>query len=116
MSDLTRATRRNIPEDALLHSSRRENLKSYLQKQVYEPVTCFFSFPWLTAKPKACSDLKILFAILFLSDTFVKYYASDLKMDIESTIQNIESYIKITMANVQKHIIFINMLWNQLTT
>jgi hypothetical protein len=30
-SGLTRATRRNIPEDAILHSDRRENLKSYYQ-------------------------------------------------------------------------------------
>jgi hypothetical protein len=29
MSVLTRATRRNIPEDRILHSRRRENLKSY---------------------------------------------------------------------------------------
>jgi hypothetical protein len=28
---LTRATRRNIPEDAILHSHRRENLKSYIR-------------------------------------------------------------------------------------
>jgi hypothetical protein len=29
-SVLTRTTRRNIPEDGILHSDRRENLKSYI--------------------------------------------------------------------------------------
>jgi hypothetical protein len=29
-SVLKRATRRNIPEDTILHSHRRENLKSYM--------------------------------------------------------------------------------------
>jgi hypothetical protein len=29
-SVLTRATRRNIPEDGIPHSQRRENLKSYM--------------------------------------------------------------------------------------
>jgi hypothetical protein len=30
MSVLIRATRRNIPEEAILHSQHRENLKSYI--------------------------------------------------------------------------------------
>jgi hypothetical protein len=30
MSILTRVKRRNIPEDAILHSLRREHLKSYI--------------------------------------------------------------------------------------
>jgi hypothetical protein len=34
---ITRATRRNIPEDAILHSHRRENLKSY------KPTVCSIS-------------------------------------------------------------------------
>jgi hypothetical protein len=35
MSALIRATRRNIPEDAILHSRRHENLKSYMEGSGY---------------------------------------------------------------------------------
>jgi hypothetical protein len=35
-SVLTRATRRNIPDDGILHSHRRENLKSYKRVTVHE--------------------------------------------------------------------------------
>jgi hypothetical protein len=34
-SVLTRATRRNNPEDTILHSHRRENIKSYIVTEVY---------------------------------------------------------------------------------
>jgi hypothetical protein len=37
---LTRATRRNIPEDDILHSHRLENLKSYK----YEPIKLILPF------------------------------------------------------------------------
>jgi hypothetical protein len=38
MSILTRATRRNIPEDDILHSHHRGNLKSYKERDVLQ--TC----------------------------------------------------------------------------
>jgi hypothetical protein len=36
-SVLTRAARRNNPEDTILHSHRRENLKSYVGSQLRPP-------------------------------------------------------------------------------
>jgi hypothetical protein len=35
-SVLTCATRRNIPEDAILHSHRRENLKFYIKQIIFQ--------------------------------------------------------------------------------
>jgi phospholipid N-methyltransferase len=39
MSVLTTATRRNIPEDTILHRHRRENLKSYEHKDNFTYIT-----------------------------------------------------------------------------
>jgi hypothetical protein len=39
-SVLTRATWRNIPEDAILHSHRRENLKSYIDINITTTYIC----------------------------------------------------------------------------
>jgi hypothetical protein len=44
MSVLTRATRRNIPEDPILHSHRRENLKSYLAHSVYDKSSMYTTY------------------------------------------------------------------------
>jgi hypothetical protein len=38
---LTRATRLNIPEDAILHSHRRENLKFYIENVIFP--FCYFA-------------------------------------------------------------------------
>jgi hypothetical protein len=43
-SVLTRATRRNIPEDTILHSHRREILKSYTVTRNVGYVSCFIPF------------------------------------------------------------------------
>jgi hypothetical protein len=43
-SVLTRATRRNIPEDTFLHSHRRENLKSYTETDAVSETLRFLVF------------------------------------------------------------------------
>jgi hypothetical protein len=42
-SVLTRATRRNNPEDTILHSHRRENLKSYIEVKMFVTAPVGFS-------------------------------------------------------------------------
>jgi hypothetical protein len=45
-SVLTRATRRNNPEDTILHSHRRENLKSYSAHTVHSFIVYYDSCYW----------------------------------------------------------------------
>jgi hypothetical protein len=63
MSVLTKATRRNNPEDTILHSHRRENLKSY---QVFLVVSCslccskFTDFCHLMKETPGSSETSVL--------------------------------------------------------
>jgi hypothetical protein len=57
-SIFTRATRRNIPEDTIVHSYRRENLKSYRLFTVSFNNTCLLSTLLLhTKKARSVVDL-----------------------------------------------------------
>jgi hypothetical protein len=61
-SVLTRATRRNVPEDTTLHSHRRENLKSYtVINGWYQWLThcCWLNGVWnwsVANRPHICSQ------------------------------------------------------------
>jgi hypothetical protein len=55
-SVLTRATRRNIPQDAILHSHRRQNLKSYMRSYLDEKNRLRFSKPKVAAVGTCCAD------------------------------------------------------------
>jgi hypothetical protein len=61
-SVLTRATRRNNPEDTILHSHRRENLKSYNNLIAY----------------RFCKSLKAYFKFI-ITDSLVVRYLDKLK-------------------------------------
>jgi hypothetical protein len=45
-SVITRARRRNVPEDAILHTHRRENLKSYKLTNTFQATECLLKSWW----------------------------------------------------------------------
>jgi hypothetical protein len=74
-SVLTRATRRNNPEDTILHSHRRENLKSYIVFiEFIEPFIrhFIFSYPVVTPINKIPSDKEAIRLIYCCSSNAMK--------------------------------------------
>jgi hypothetical protein len=59
----TRATRRNIPEDTILHSHRRENLKSY----IYCVVRTMYYVVFLRSVRRLLIKVKLFLLHQFLS-------------------------------------------------
>jgi hypothetical protein len=70
----TRATRRNIPEDAILHSHRRENLKSYI------------AFTWLDSVAPTVSPVKYEMGFYIPEDDILHSHRRE----------NLKSYIALT--------------------
>jgi hypothetical protein len=56
---LTRATRHNIPEDGILHSHRRENLKSYAVNIASTMIFEFLLFESFYALFGACGSVVV---------------------------------------------------------
>jgi hypothetical protein len=71
-SVLTRATRRNNPEDTILHSHRRENLKSYkfISRLFYWDHYCY----WISIAFKSTFFLEIPSRIFDLNSLSILYF------------------------------------------
>jgi hypothetical protein len=70
-SVLTRATRRNSPEDAILHSHRREKLKSYISMiSLFSLCSQFVGdkecFPFSTCELRILQPSRVVDIIIFL--------------------------------------------------
>jgi hypothetical protein len=67
-SVVTRATRRNILDDDILHNYRRENLKSYIPENLVLAVFCL-CFDSSKQRPKADICLSQIFVSFYLAET-----------------------------------------------
>jgi hypothetical protein len=73
---LTRTTRRNIPEDAILHSRRRENCKSYILVMLLETLWIDVSFQVIKCNVTIFLHMTYAVEILYLRRTYYLHHTS----------------------------------------
>jgi hypothetical protein len=59
----TRSTRRHIPEDGILHSHHRENIKSYILLCCFSPVNTILNINTVLSNKRRIFYLKLNFAL-----------------------------------------------------
>jgi hypothetical protein len=95
MSVLIRATRRNIPEDTILHSHRRENLKSYMLLYVLQCRCHFIAYFRVR-----CVFLDVLFSVVFVSCV-----ATPIRTQYNIRLFNTAKYLRLLMASQAAHVV-----------
>jgi hypothetical protein len=82
-SVLTRATRRNIPEDTILHSHRRENLKSYISISVH------LNYPIWVQKPISYFQTSVVpLVVRFMLHKYVSNWCNWSDVNTVSVLRN----------------------------
>jgi hypothetical protein len=92
---LTRSTRRNIPEDGILHSQCRENLKSYLCISLF--VWCRH-FLWSMYHIQKCQFLRIIYRYIV-----IEVNPTNRKLDAALILKPTSLYSSITNKVHQLH-------------
>jgi hypothetical protein len=85
-SVLTRATRRNIPEDSILHSHCRENLKSYMNvnKMIFMSPFCLKS----KLAGTFCTIYSVLKNVCFMSNVHKHFVGNPMQVPLECSLQS----------------------------
>jgi Ca2+/Na+ antiporter len=76
-SVLTRATRRNIPDETILHSHRRENLKSYIIVTVITIIIIFFGILMFSVRNYHSLSFLLLYFLFLLCNYVLLQFILD---------------------------------------
>jgi hypothetical protein len=101
-SVLTRATRRNTPENAILHNHHRENLKPYIGNRLVIPVRKCGTIAELPIKQGKCINLYHLGRRSSTNTEiilFCKFVPKQILSLIERTIESVQAWIVLSNYN-----------------